>query len=72
MKCHLSTILGKKREKIAVVSRKTGINANTLSRLYNETATRVDLEVIETLCHYLDVEIGELFEVEKGKEGSKK
>lgn len=67
MKCHLSTILGKKREKIAMVSRKTGINVNTLSRLYNETATRVDLEVIETLCRYLDVEIGELLEVEKGK-----
>ena len=72
MKCHLSRILGERKEKIAELSRNTGINNNTLYRLYNETATRVDLEVIETLCHYLDVEIGELFEVEKGKEGSKK
>ena len=65
MKCHLSRILGERKEKIAELSRNTGINNNTLYRLYNETATRVDLEVIETLCHYLDVEIGELFEVEK-------
>ena len=72
MKCHLSTILGERKEKIAELSRNTGINNNTLYRLYNETATRVDLDVIETLCRYLDVEIGELFEVEKGKEGSKK
>ena len=72
MKCHLSKILGEKKLKVAEISRETGIDRNTLHRLYNETATRVDLEVIETLCHYLDVEIGELFEVEKGKEGSKK
>ena len=72
MRCHLSRILGEKKLKAAEVERKTGINRNTLHRLYYETATRVDLEVIETLCHYLDVEIGELFEVEKGKEGSKK
>ena len=67
MRCHLSKILGEKKLKAAEVERKTGINRNTLHRLYYETATRVDLEVIETLCHYLDVEIGELFEVEKGK-----
>ena len=67
MRCHLSRILGEKKLKAAEVERKTGINRNTLHRLYYETATRVDLEVIETLCHYLDVEIGELFEVEKGK-----
>ncbi len=67
MRCYLSKILGERREKIAVVSRKTGINVNTLYRLYNETATRVDLEVIETLCNYLEIEIGELFEMEKRK-----
>ena len=67
MRCHLSRILGEKKLKAAEVERKTGINRNTLHRLYYETATRVDLEVIETLCHYLDVEIGELFEMEKRK-----
>lgn len=64
IKCHLSRILGERKQKIAEVSRETGINRNTLHRLYNETATRVDLEVIEILCRYLEIQIGELFELE--------
>lgn len=66
IKCHLSRILGERKQKIAEVSRETGINRNTLHRLYNETATRVELDVIETLCRYLDIQVGELFEIEEG------
>lgn len=65
IKCHLSRILGERKQKIAEVSRETGINRNTLHRLYNETATRVELDVIEILCRYLDIQVGELFEVEE-------
>lgn len=64
IKCHLSRILGERKQKIAEVSRETGINRNTLHRLYNETATRIELDVIETLCRYLEVTVGELFEIE--------
>ncbi|AUZ81846.1 hypothetical protein OPFLODJI_02504 [Aeromonas hydrophila] len=63
IKCHLSRILGERKLKVAEVARDTGINRNTLHRLYNETATRVELEVIEQLCHHLRIEIGDLFEV---------
>lgn len=63
IKCHLSKILGVRKQKIAEVARETGINRNTLHRLYNETATRVELEVIEQLCRYLDIQVGELFEL---------
>lgn len=52
-------------QKIAEVSRETGINRNTLHRLYNETATRVELDVIDVLCRYLDIQVGELFEIEE-------
>ena len=62
LKCHLSKIMGEKRLKIADVARDTGINRGTVTRLYNEEATRVELEVIEKLCAYLDVEVGQLFE----------
>jgi putative transcriptional regulator len=55
--------LGEKRLKVAEVARDTGINKNTIHRLYNETVTRIDIEVIEILCRYLDVEIGELFKL---------
>jgi putative transcriptional regulator len=63
VKCYLSRILGDRKLKVAEIARDTGINKNTLHRLYNETATRVDLEVVETLCRYLSIEVGELFEV---------
>ena len=62
MKCHLSKIMGVKRLKISDVARDTGINRGTITRLYNETATRVDLDAIDELCDYLEVPIGELFE----------
>ncbi|WP_342772960.1 helix-turn-helix transcriptional regulator [Parashewanella tropica] len=70
MKCNLSRILGEKRLKVSDVARDTNINRGTITRLYNETATRVELEVIETLCLYLNVEIGELFEIESQPEQS--
>lgn len=67
VKCHLSRILGERKQKIAEVSRDTGINRNTLHRLYNETATRIELDVIEVLCKYLGIQVGELFELDNTK-----
>jgi putative transcriptional regulator len=64
LKCNLSRILGEKRLKVSDVARDTDINRGTITRLYNDTATRVELDVIETLCKYLDVEIGELLEIQ--------
>ena len=68
IKCHLSRILGERKLKVAEVARETGINRNTLHRLYNETATRIELDAIETLCRYLQIQLGELFELEKDTE----
>lgn len=62
IKCHLSRIMGEKKLKIVDVSRETGINRGTITRLYQETAERVDLEVIDRLCRYLDCSVGDLFE----------
>jgi len=58
-------MLGEKKLKISDVSRDTGINRGTLTRLYQETAIRVDFEVLEKLCVFLDCEIGELLEINK-------
>lgn len=62
IKCNLSRILGEKKLKISDVSRDTGINRGTLTRLYQETAERVDLVVMDQLCDYLKCEVGALFE----------
>jgi len=63
IKCHLSKLMGEKKVKIVDVARDTGVNRGTITRLYHETASRVELEVIEALCRYLECEVGELFEL---------
>ncbi len=63
VKCHLSRIMGEKKLKIADIARDTDINRGTITRLYHETAERIGLETIETLCRYLDCEIADLFEL---------
>ncbi|MGB5444550.1 MAG: helix-turn-helix transcriptional regulator [Psychromonas sp.] len=45
------------------VSRDTRINPGTIRRIFNETATRVELNVVETLCEYLKIEVGDLYEL---------
>jgi putative transcriptional regulator len=54
--------MGEKKLKIVDVARETGVNRGTITRLYHETASRVELEVVEALCHYLGCQVGELFE----------
>jgi len=62
IKCHLSTHMGKRKLKITDLARETGINRGTITRLYHETASRIELDVVDTLCRYFECEIGELFE----------
>ena len=69
IKCHLSRLMGEKKLKIADVARDTGINRGTITRLYHETAVRVDFEVLDQLCRFLGCETGELVEyVPDGRE----
>ena len=63
IRCHLSTLLGVKKLKIADVVRDTGINRSTVTRLFHETNNRIDFETLELLCKYLDCTVGELLEV---------
>ena len=63
--------MGEKRLKMSDVSRDTGINPGTIRRIFNETATRVELEVVETLCEYLKIEVGDLYELPKNNTDEK-
>lgn len=62
IKCHLSRIMGEQRVKIADVARDTGINRGTITRLYHETAVRIELDVLDKLCDYLNCTPCELLE----------
>ena len=63
IKCHLSRLMGEQKLKVIDVARATGLNRNTITLLYNETATRVDLAAIEALCKLFDCQVGDLFEL---------
>lgn len=65
MRIHFARLLGEHKKKITDVARDTGINRGTLTRLYHETAERVDLEVLQQLCDYFDCEIEVLLERSK-------
>ena len=65
IRCHLSRLMGERKLKIADVARETGLNRNTVTLLYKETATRVELEAIEKLCELFDCEVGDLLEYTK-------
>lgn len=60
--------MGERKLKISDVARDTGLHRNTISLLYQETATRVDLDAIEALCRYFGVSVGELFELQPTRE----
>lgn len=63
IRCHLSTLMGRDKLRISDVAKSTGLNRSTVTALYNETATRVDLPAIESLCNLFHCQVGELFEV---------
>lgn len=62
IKCHLAAMMGERKLNVMDVSRATGIDRGTISRLYNETAERMDLAVLDRLCAYFQCEVGDLLE----------
>lgn len=62
IRCHFARLLGEKKLKIADVSRDTGINRGTLTRLYYETSERYEVEILDQLCRYFGCPIGTLLE----------
>ena len=62
IRCNLSRLMGEKKLKIVDVSRETGLHRNTVTLLYRETASRIDLDAIDKLCEVFGCEVGELLE----------
>jgi putative transcriptional regulator len=55
-------MMGERKMKIVDVARETGLHRNTVTLLYNETATRIDMETIERLCSLFGCAVGDIFE----------
>lgn len=69
VRCHLSTLMGRDKLRISDVSRLTGLNRSTVTALYKETASRVDLAAIDALCRLFQCPVGDLFEHVPGDHG---
>ncbi len=54
--------MGERKMKVMDVARETGLNRNTITLLYKETAQRIDLEAIDKLCQLFDCEVKDLLE----------
>lgn len=55
MKNNFSKLIGMKKIKIAQVAKDTGISRTTLTDMYYERVTRIDLNTLNKLCKYLEV-----------------
>ena len=64
----LSTRLGERRLTQADLARMTGIRKNTISELYNEIATRINLEHIDLICEALNCNLTDLLEITPNEE----
>lgn len=62
IRCNFARLLGERKLKISDVARDTGINRGTLTRLYYETAERLELDVLDQLCDYFGIDLPELIE----------
>jgi putative transcriptional regulator len=59
--------MGERKLKIADVAREIGVHRNTITLLYYEKAQRIDFEVLDKLCKYLDCSVSDILEF-KGKD----
>lgn len=62
IKCHLSRLMGERKLKIADVSRSTGLHRTTITSLYYERASRIELDAINALCVFFECQVADLFE----------
>jgi putative transcriptional regulator len=54
--------MGEKKLRVADVARDLGVHRNTITLLYDETATRIDLDTMNKLCNYLGCNVDDLLE----------
>lgn len=66
LRCHLSRLMGEHKMKVIDVARATGLHRNTVTLLYQETATRIEIDAIEKLCALFNCAVGDLFEYVPG------
>ena len=62
IRCHLARLMGEHKMKVVDVARETGLNRNTITLLYKETAQRIDLDALDKLCKLFNCSVSDLLE----------
>lgn len=62
IKCNLAKMMGEKKMKVSDVAKLTNLHRNTITLLYKEQATRIEIEAIDKLCDLFECNVGDLFE----------
>ena len=69
--CNLSTLMGKKKiRSVLQLSKMTGLDRGTLTRLWKETAEGVSFRTLLQLCTVLQCDVGDLLHVERDERPS--
>jgi|GEM_PF-1763673 len=58
----LSRLCGERRLTVQDVAKGSGISYRTLHDLYHARTTRIDLETLNKMCAFFEVEPGQIFE----------
>ena len=64
MKNKLRILMAEKHLNITELSEITGISRNTISNIYNEKTTRIDLKTVTVLCGYFKCTPNDLIVIE--------
>ncbi len=70
IRVRLARLLGERKLRAAELSRRTGINKNTVSALWNERSSRIGFDTLERLCRELDCHVGDILEYTSDKDSS--
>jgi len=56
----LALLLGERKLRAAELARRTGINKNTISALWNERSSGIAFDTLDKLCRELDCQVGDI------------
>jgi len=65
VRCRLRQLMGAHNNmRISELAEKTGLQRNSISAMYNNTATRYDAKTIALICDAMGCEVGDLLVLE--------
>lgn len=70
IRCHLASLMDQRKLRVTDVARLTGLNRSTITALYRDRATRIELPALERLCAVFDCGVGDLLERVEDSTGS--